>query len=760
MTKKHIGLTCDLEEITSLFEKSSSLDDFLQAAVSVVAYHMRSAACSIYLFDHVTQMLTLRASQGLSAQAVGQLVVSVNQGLVGRVMKNLQPICVGNAHENPDFVYVEGLGEDKYKGFLAVPIRRQLTGIGVLVVQDVMPDYFDDTDEEALRSIALQLSGAIENANLLMSMHRKEMAADTDSSQKTPQTIIGLPASEGFALGKAQLLISFRGNHLQVPSQVYSELTLADFDQALKQSEEQLKSLQFEVADTLSDVAQLIFSSHLLILTDDEFSGNIRRKIEEGLPPVDAVVDVVNQYTDIFTSSPLPRLQEKVHDLHDLGYRLLKNLIGGEQQSVNYCGQIIVADTLLPSDILRFATEQVEGFVLQGGGAAHIGIICRSLHKPVVMVDAAQLSQIQEHSDLLIDGSEGKIYLYPTAEQVIDFETQQQKRAEREAAASVHRETYTADGTRIALHANINLLSDLDVANIYGAEGVGLYRSEFPFIIRNTFPSEEEQYQVYRRIVDAMGEREVTFRVLDIGGDKMMAFEGSMLENNPFLGLRGIRFLLANKDVFSEQLTAMLRAGAGGNIRIMFPMVSSVDEFNEAKALVLECIERLAEQNIAYSSETKLGVMIELPAAVSLVEDFAQIVDFMSIGTNDLIQYILAVDRTNERVSQLYRPYHPSVLRALKRVASVARICHVDLSVCGDMARNPEMIPFLLGIGIHKLSIAPRRFPDIQNAIESIYVADAVVQAQKMLKCSLISEVEAMVNQKELSSLLNQHNDF
>jgi len=492
-------------------------------------------------------------------------------------------------------------------------------------------------------------------------------------------------------------------------------------------------------------VAQLIFNAYLLILADDEFSGAIRRKIESGASPANALVEVVNRYINIFSVSSNPRLQEKEHDMKDLGHRLLENLLGGERAPGDYSGQIILADSLLPSDVLKLATEKAEGFVVQGGMTSHIAIICRSLQKPMVMVDPQQFLMFQESSELLIDGSQGTIYIQPSPDVLKEYEEHRRASAEIEAAASVKGETFTADGSRVHLFANINLLSDLKLADKFRAEGVGLYRSEFPFIIRNAFPSEEEQCRVYGRIVEAMEGREVTFRTLDIGGDKLLSYQSEIEETNPFLGLRGIRFLLRNKDVFVEQLCAMLRAGVGGNTRIMFPLISSVDEFMEAREVVRACMTQLDERGVEYNRETQLGIMVELPSAVTLVEDLAHEVDFMSIGTNDLIQYTLAVDRTNETVSKLYLSHHPAILRAIERVASVAKRHRVDVSICGDIARDTKMIPFLLGAGISKFSIAPRQMPSIQKAVASISMEKAVYTARKMLELSKVSEVEAFL---------------
>jgi len=745
MGKANVEMICDVAELSSLFEKSSGLDDFLQSAVSTVAWHMKAAVCSIYIYDDATRLLTLRATQGLNPEAIGSVQLRLGQGIAGLALKELRSVCTGCASKIPSFKAVKGLGEEKYEAFLAVPIRRQLTRVGVLVVQDSKTDYFDEADEQALKAIAAQLATVIENADLLMALHRHEEAAAPTAEPGT-KLIKGRPASGGVAQGRARFMVSGRAGRFRAPESVTEDLTLKDFDRALKESERQLNGLQREANEDLSDVAQLIFSAHLLILADEEFSGEIRRQIGEGTSPVDALVDVVNRYIEIFSASPNPRLQEKEHDLKDLGHRLLENLIGGDRAPGDYTGQIILADSLLPSDVLKLATEKAEGFIVQGGMTSHIAIICRSLQRPMVMVDPQQFTLFQESGELLIDGTQGNVYIQPSEKVLKEYEQHRRTADALEAAPPVKEETRTADGTRIQLFANINLLSDLKLADKFRAEGVGLYRSEFPFIIRNAFPSEEEQSQVYGRIVESMAGREVTFRTLDIGGDKLLAYQSEVEEANPFLGLRGIRFLLRNKDVFSEQLCAMLRAGVGGNTRIMFPLISSVDEFVEAREVVRECMKQLDDRGVEYNRETKLGIMVELPSAVTLVEDLAHEVDFMSIGTNDLIQYTLAVDRTNEMVSKLYLSHHPAILRAIERVASVANSHRVDVSICGDIVRDSKMIPFLLGAGITKFSIAPRRIPDIQKAVESIGMEKAVYVARQMLGFSQISEVESFLS--------------
>jgi len=745
MGKANVNMICDIAELSSLFEKSSSLDDFLQSAVSVVAWHMKAAVCSIYIYDDKTRTLTLRATQGLNPDAVGRVTLRLGQGLTGLALKELRAIRESRGFLSPKYQPVPGIDEEKYQAFLAVPIRRGLTRVGVLAVQDIQPDYFDEKDEQALGAIAAQLATVIENATLLQELHRRE-EPNLPPQKISPKMIKGRAASGGVAQGKATFIISGRGGSFQVPTGAPEDLTVKEFDLALAQTEQQLKDLQREADEELSDVAQLIFNAHLLILADDEFSGQIRRRIETGAPPVEAIVALVNSYIEIFSASPNPRLQEKVHDLKDLGHRLLENLIGGGRVQGDYSGQIIVADELLPSDILKLATEKAEGFIVQGGVTSHNAIICRSLQKPMVMIDPQQMALFCESCELLIDGNQGSIYIQPSGEVLKEYAAHRRAVKKLEEAPPIKKETFTADGTRIQLFANINLLSDLKVAEKFCAEGVGLYRSEFPFIIRNAFPSEEEQFRVYSRIVEAMPGREVTFRTLDIGGDKVLTYQGEQEEANPFLGLRAIRFSLLHKDIFSEQLRAFLRAGAGGNTRIMFPLIASLDDFLEARDVARQCMKDLDERGVPYNRDTKIGIMVELPSAVELIEDLAHEVDFMSIGTNDLIQYMLAVDRTNELVSKLYLSHHPAILRAIERVVSVANSHHKEVSICGDIAMDPKMIPFLLGAGITKLSLPPARLYEIQSTIEQIRMEKAVYTARQMLACRRVSDVEAFLS--------------
>ncbi|MCF7849165.1 MAG: phosphoenolpyruvate--protein phosphotransferase, partial [Kiritimatiellales bacterium] len=563
----------------------------------------------------------------------------------------------------------------------------------------------------------------------------------------------GRSASPGTARGSVKILNSGQHDSCMLPDPDATPHTLQDFERALKETETQINKLQRQTGEDLADVAVLIFSAHLLILQDNQFTGKIAGLIESGIPAVKAINVVVNEYVEIFSNSKMPQIREKVLDVKDLGNRLLRNLLNEEEGEGDYRGQIIIAHELLPSDILKLSAENVEGFIVSSGVTSHNAIICRSLQIPMVAISRELADGLADGDELLIDAEQGIVYVEPDAEIIQKYRELDTAREALRRATDVTAETVTKDGSRMHIYANINLLSDLKPAREFKAEGVGLYRSEFPFIVRNDFPQEEEQYNIYKKLVDQMEGREVTFRTLDIGGDKMLSYYSNVNEANPFLGMRAIRFSLQNKDIFSTQLRAFLRAGADGSARIMFPLISSVDDFLEARDIVYECMDVLEKKGIAFNRETKLGVMMELPSAVEVVDELAQEADFLSIGSNDLIQYMLAVDRTNEQVSKLYLAYHPAILRAINRIVTAARKYRKDISICGDLAANRELIPFLLGVGLTKFSINIHDAPTVQRIIKSIGMEEARESAKTMLAFGRISEVEEYLESMDFPAM-------
>ena len=749
--KDNVALMCDIGELVGLFDFEAGLDAFLAKAVSTVAWHMRAAVCSIFLYESDTQELVLRANQGLNPELVGRLRLKIGEGVTGMTLKEMRPICEARATDNPHYKHVPGSHEERFVSFLAVPILRKMNPVGVIAVQDPQWNYFTPNDVQALQVISSQLAGVIENAHLLLKIRGTEQeapaaasaASDTDFGPGT-HCVRGQGASNVVGMGLSTRIGHYLFHEKEGASCPLG-LTEADFDRALALTERQLLDLQRRLEDKIHDAASMIFGAHVLMLKDDAFSGEIRAKIRAGKNPWIAILDEVRRYADLFSHSPNPSLREKVLDVEDLGHRLLHNLSAPalESTSPDYTGQIIIAEELLPSDILKLSAEGAAGLVLlEGGQHSHVAILAKALQIPLVIASDRRLMNLPEKTPLLLDAKDGQIVVRPGPEAIQTMKDIIRSLAESERlAGQVKPDTRTKDGTEIQLLANLNLVSELDVAMHVKAKGIGLYRTEFPFIVRSTFPTEEEQYQGYKRVLEKMEGRPVVFRTLDIGGDKALSYFPVEHGNTPFLGLRALRFSLRNPAIFKQQLRALLRVAHGNpQAKVMFPMVASLDEFEAARNLARGCQKELEQEGVPCRMP-ELGVMIELPSAVMMVNELAAEADFLSIGSNDLIQYLLAVDRTNDEVAAWFTPWHPAVLRALDWIVRAAEKAGKPISLCGNLGSDPQMLPFLLGIGLRTLSMDSMAIPAVQRRIERIDLELARCQALQMLSFGHIEEV-------------------
>ncbi len=741
-------LLYDITELNRLFRESPSIQSLLDKTVEMVASHTQSDVCSVYLYNNETKELYLRATKGLNPDSVGKVKLKLGQGLTGLALKELRPVCEKDASHSPSYKFFPGIFEERYECFLAVPIARGISRIGVLVVQRQKGKSFNQSDITALESAASQLANIIENARFLMAIHEPHEQQYTTALPEKLQFVKGKVASEGLAYGPA-LITDKKKNLAWLLNREFDEkFTLDDFHRAIEKTANQLEQLQERVGQKLSDAASLIFTAHLVILKDKYFTGEMAKLIEGGTNPPTAILQITKKYLENFTSSGNSYMEEKTQDIEDLVVRLMNNLLSESEDIVKYKGKVIITAELYPSDLLILTSEQVGGIALVGGTVtSHLSILARSLGIPMIVSDNHELLSIPDNSSVLIDAEIGTVYLEPSDEVLEKFESQQKARQTlTEQGLSIKSETTTQDGTQVHLLANINLLADLKIASQMQCEGVGLYRTEFPFMIRRNFPTETEQFLIYRKLFQLMPGKAVTFRTLDMGGDKILSYYYDVKEQNPALGLRSIRFSLQNKHVFGEQIRAILRAGAGEDLRIMFPMISSIDEFTQARDVTFECMEQLAKQDIEYNPKPKLGIMVELPSIVDLIDDFAKEAEFFSIGTNDFIQFMLGVDRTNENVADSYLPYHPSVLRALKKIVQSANNAGREVSICGDMAHQEQYIPFLLGIGVRTLSMDPPYLPRIQKAISQIDLSEAQKIAETMLGQSKVSDLARTLN--------------
>ncbi len=743
--RDHTQLICDVGELSGLFTDGLSLESFLNEIVEMIARHMKCPVCSIYIYYEETDELVLKATKGLNPDSIGKVRMKLGEGLTGLAVKELRPICERQASSNPHFKHFSGIGEESFESFLVVPIARGQTRIGAIVVQNSQKNYFTEEDVRAFRAITSQLANTIEIAKLLMSLNKPAERQKPPIEPGVMQFIQGRSASEGFAFAPA-LVLTPEATIARNRQQLLKPYSLEDFWKAMEASERELKELQARVEETLSDVASLIFSAQILMLKDQVFIDKIVRLIEKGVNPPQAIIDTIQEFVDKLEKLSDSYLREKTHDVLDAGRRLLENLTGEGRASEEYEGKIVIARELLPSDALKLSSQNVKGIILLSGGVtSHLAILSKSLGIPLIIADEVMLLNVPAETPIIMDADSGNIYVNPAGEVVKNYkEREDVLRSLEKEKIRLLPETRTNDGTRIRLLANINLLGDLKAAREFQAEGIGLYRTEFPFIVRSNFPTEEEQYVIYKRLVEGMPDQEITFRTLDIGGDKVLPYFNNLKEENPFLGMRSIRFSLKFRDIFCQQIRAILRAGCEANLKIMFPMISSVDEFLEAKKVIQQCQEELKKEDLNFHPRPSIGMMIELPAVVEIIEALAQTADFFSIGTNDFIQYMLAVDRTNEKVADLYLPHHPSVLRAFKKVVDAAIAHQKEVTICGDMADSERYTEYFLGIGIRRLSLNARYLPRIQAAISQIDMIQAQEKASRLLALNRVADLNKL----------------
>ncbi|MBL7115845.1 MAG: phosphoenolpyruvate--protein phosphotransferase [Kiritimatiellae bacterium] len=748
--RDHLDFLCTVGELGAILAGSADVIGVLHRLVELVAKHMQADVCSVYLYDNVARELVMRATFGLKQELENSVRLIEGEGLVGLAMRELRPILENHASANPNYRFVDGLGEERFESFLAVPITRGVEKVGVITAQREERNHFAPDDVMALRAVAAQVAGTIESARLLMDVKSSKAAEDAGvvSEVVAEQIVRGMPAAEGYAYG----LTSVQGGKKDAlgHGRLFPHAGLAEFRDAAERTEQQISALQTTLGETLPEAAALIFEAQILMLKDESFVGAMEERIKEGTSAGAAIADVAEGFASFFRGSAHTYMQEKEKDVLDVSRRLLDNLaesagMGGSAEK----HAILVARELYPSEVVMATIEGLKGIVLVGGGVTtHVSILARAMELPLIITEEHSLLDLPEGTHLLLDGATGNIYINPLKDVVEQFEETARQRQGLLPNVEMRDVTLTQDGTRVHLMANINLLSELEMARDLKAEGVGLYRTEFPFLIRSSFPSEEEQCSIYCKLTQAVPGQVITFRTLDIGGDKMLAYFDHGTPVNPALGLRSIRFSLRHRDIFIQQIRAILRAGVGQeNIRIMFPMISSLDELREAKAVVAECIAALVDEGIEHCSHPAIGMMVELPAVLGTIDAYAAEADFFSVGTNDFIQYMLAVDRGNAEMSQYYCAHHPSVLRGLARIAEAAVAQGKDVAVCGEMAHQRRYLAFLLGVGFDTFSVDPHYLPYMQETVATIDLQEAKAYAASLLAADTIAEADICLEQ-------------
>ncbi|HDK3350162.1 TPA: phosphoenolpyruvate--protein phosphotransferase [Staphylococcus aureus] len=564
--------------------------------------------------------------------------------------------------------------------------------------------------------------------------------------------IKGIAASDGVAIAKAYLLVEPDLTFDKNEKVTDVEGEVAKFNSAIEASKVELTKIRNNAEVQLGADKAAIFDAHLLVLDDPELIQPIQDKIKnENANAATALTDVTTQFVTIFESMDNEYMKERAADIRDVSKRVLSHILGVELPNPSMIDEsvVIVGNDLTPSDTAQLNKEFVQGFATNiGGRTSHSAIMSRSLEIPAIVGTKSITQEVKQGDMIIVDGLNGDVIVNPTEDELIAYQDKRERyfADKKELQKLRDADTVTVDGVHAELAANIGTPNDLPGVIENGAQGIGLYRTEFLYMGRDQMPTEEEQFEAYKEVLEAMGGKRVVVRTLDIGGDKELSYLNLPEEMNPFLGYRAIRLCLAQQDIFRPQLRALLRASVYGKLNIMFPMVATINEFREAKAILLEEKENLKNEGHDISDDIELGIMVEIPATAALADVFAKEVDFFSIGTNDLIQYTLAADRMSERVSYLYQPYNPSILRLVKQVIEASHKESKWTGMCGEMAGDETAIPLLLGLGLDEFSMSATSILKARRQINGLSKNEMTELANRAVDCATQEEVIELVN--------------
>lgn len=692
-----------------------NLREVLKIIVERIRSSMSTEVCSVYLRND-DRSYTLMATNGLNPNAVGKVTLARGEGLVGLVAAREEPINLDNAESHPKYQYFPETGEEIFSAFLGVPIIHQRKVLGVMVVQQKNNRRFDEGEEAFLVTLSAQLAGVI--------AHAEATGALAEIGQRSEARFLGVGGAPGVAIGSCVVVSPLADlNAVPVQHAEDSEQELKYLDDSLEAVKNDISALTAQLAQHISKEERVLFDAYAGMLDDTSVGGEVRARIRSGLAAPYAWSTVILEHVGVFSRMEDPYLRERASDVRDLGSRVLGYLQQSSQREAHYPdATILVGEELTASNLGEVPVERLAGIVsLRGSSNSHIAILARSLGIPTVM-GAVDLPFIHlEGHELVVDGYRGAVYSDPSERVLAHYREilaeDKQLVASLETIKDLPCET--VDHKRVELWVNTGLVADAMLSLERGAEGVGLYRTEIPFMLRERFPSEEEQRIVYREQLQAFAPRPVTMRTLDIGGDKSLPYF-PITEDNPFLGWRGIRVTLDHPEIFLGQVRAMLKASEGlDNLRIMLPMISNIPELEVALMLIYRAYDELLEEGFKVKMPP-VGVMIEVPAAVYQVREFAQRVSFLSVGSNDLTQYLLAVDRNNPRVADLYHTFHPAVLRALCNIAEDARSENVPVSICGELAGDPAGAMLLVAMGYDSLSMNATNLLKVKSVLRAV----------------------------------------
>ena len=739
-----------LNTLRSIIQEVNSARD-LDQALSIIVSRIRDAmgvdVCSIFLTDEHQQQHVLMATQGLQADSVGKVRLDFKTGLISLVAARAEPLNLADAQVHPNYHHSDKAGMEVFHSFLGVPIIHHRKILGVLVVRQKRIERFDEDHENFLITMSAQLAGAMAHAkasgetDLLLKQHDRKHDA---------RPLQGLPGAPGVAIGTAVHI--YPSTDLDaIPDRKVTNIQaeIDAFHHALASVKQDLTTLSNRLREVLPSEERRLFDAYLLMLDSHSLRGATAARIMEGNWAAGALRATIEEQVKVFMDMDDAYLRERAEDLRELARRILHYLLRDVQYKRDFPEHTVLVGEEITAPMLgEVPTERLRGIVAaRGSRTSHVAILARALGIPAVMGAEDLPVQRIDGSVIIADGYNGNVYISPPLHVITEFERLSKEEAALAAdllrLANVPSETQ--DGRAIPLYANTGLLADITPSLNTGADGIGLYRTEFPFMIRQRFPGEEEQMRIYRQVLHAFAPKPVVLRTLDIGGDKSLPYF-PIKEDNPFLGWRGIRITLDHPEIFLVQVRAMLRASAGlDNLYILLPMISRVAELDDAIALIRRAHSELNEEGNMLAMP-RIGAMIEVPSAVYQAANLARRADFLSIGTNDLTQYLLAVDRNNARVAELYDTLHPAVLQAVYNIIHSSHQENKPVSVCGEMASDPIAAALLVGMNIDSLSMSTASLNRVKWVIRNLTQERAREYLQAVLSMEDASEVRSYMN--------------
>jgi len=756
-----------LRRIVLEFSQEAHLQRALERMVSQIKKSLKTDCCSVYLADYSQQHFLLMASDGLAQKSFGQTTIGFSEGLVGLVGQREEPINIANSRSHQDFIHAPEVEEDDFNAFLGTPIIHQRKVLGILSIQQKHARNFNENEEAFLVTLAAQLASALANAEVKNLFNQEE-------KNKGVKQLLGIAGAPGIVLSQIvvyQPKVDLSTLALTKVSPAQQDKQIQRFEQAVSKTRADFEQLSQKLSDIIADDNLAIFDVYIQLLEQADIRQEVSLKINQGWQAESALKLVIEHYVIQFEAIDDSYLKERASDIRDLGNKLLLNLQQQKKQKLQFPKAfILLAENITASMLAEYQHKGLKAIVsLSGSANSHAAILAHALELPAIMgvtnIPIAQFDQQQA----IVDGYSGELFINP--DEALKREYQhlmaQESELTNKIQQEIHLPTMTLDGRVIELQLNSGLSAGFECPENLDALGIGLYRTEIPFMDRHCFPSEHEQTKLYEKILAEYPQKSVTMRTLDVGGDKSLPYF-PITEDNPFLGWRGIRITLDHPEIFLVQVRAMIRANQHHkNLEIMLPMISNVNEVDEAIRLINQAyFEVKNEVNSEAKTEItpenndviqtyhkqlprpKIGIMLEVPSVIFQLKELAQRVDFFSVGSNDLTQYLLAVDRNNAQVASLHDAYHPAVLRALHSIAQQSAQYLVPLSLCGELAGEPAGALLLLAMGFDKLSMNGHNIARIKWVIRHVDFKRAKVILSHTLRLTTAKQVHSYLNEQ------------